>query len=291
MLQGIVIKAYNGYYYVQHDQIVTECKLRGRLKQERYSLVVGDKVLLKATEHSMGIIEEILPRQSMLMRPIVSNITQVIIVFAAVYPNLDVRLIDKFLVLAEASRLAAILCINKLDLADQDEINMLSKLYSGIGYQVYTVSARSGVGIRELQKTLYDKVTVFSGPSGVGKSTILNAIEPGLKLATGTLSEKIGRGKHTTCFTQLLPLSAGGFIVDTPGFSLTEFVQLPINELADCFPEMIVLEGTCKFGTCLHHHEPQCTIKNAVGKGIIARTRYQSYLEILNELNENKKGY
>ena len=291
MQQGIVVKAYNGYYYVQDNQKVVECKLRGRFKKERFSLVVGDKVLFEACEKCKGVIEEILPRQSMLLRPVVANVDQVVVVFSVAYPDFDQGLIDRFLVLAEASGLEPILCITKMDLADVSEIMGIVAMYSRIGYKVYTVSAVTGIGISELCKTLYDKVSVLSGPSGVGKSTLLNAIEPGLELATGELSKKNSRGRHTTRFAQLLLLSAGGFIVDTPGFSFTEFTDFPLNELSGCFPEMAELSSQCKFSTCLHNCETQCVVKTAVNAGLIARERYYSYLEILNELNDNKKGY
>lgn len=289
MLKGIIIKNYNGFFYVKYKQQVFECKLRGRLKHVYYSLVVGDRVFFNSTEFDKGIIVKILPRKSLLFHPKVANITQVIIVFSAVNPNFDLSLIDKFLVLSEASGFKSLICINKLDLCDVVEVELSLKFYSQIGYQINIVSAHSGVGIKKLQKSLLDEITVFSGPSGVGKSSILNAIEPGLKLTIGNLCKKNSRGKNTTCFAQLLPL-ANGFIIDTPGFSFTEFNNLRINELDNYFPEMTNLQYNCKFRTCLHHFESQCAIKQAVNEGIIIRTRYQSYIEILKKLIKNKDG-
>lgn len=291
MLNGIVIKTYNSFYYVQTAEVVTMCTLRGRFKKERFSLVVGDEVEYEMTGAGKGIIEEILPRRSMLRRPMIANIDQVILTFAAVSPNINTILVDRFLVSAEMSALEIILCINKIDLADADELEKLIAHYRGIGYKVVTVSAKNGTGIKELRTMLHDKISVFAGPSGAGKSTILNNIEVGLTLVTGELSEKIGRGKHTTRFAQLLPLSGGGFVVDTPGFSFTEFTDVTVHDLMHAFPEISELVSECKFNTCNHSREPKCAVKKAVEDGRIHELRYQSYLAILDEINANKKGF
>jgi ribosome biogenesis GTPase len=221
----------------------------------------------------------------------IANIDQVILTFAAVNPNINTILVDRFLVLAEMSALEIILCINKIDLADSQELQAIVTQYRRIGYEIITVSAKTDIGMNELRSKLQGKISVFAGPSGAGKSTILNAIEPGLTLVTGEVSEKIGRGKHTTRFAELLPLSGGGFVVDTPGFSFTEFGDVKTTELMYCFPEMIELIPDCKFSTCIHSREPQCAVKQAVSDGRIDEARYQSYLEILGEINTVKKGF
>lgn len=267
------------------------CTLRGRFKKERFSLLVGDEVKFTMLGDDKGVIEEILPRQSMLRRPMVANVDQVILTFAAVNPDINTVLVDRFLVLAELSRLKIIIGINKLDLANTDELSTLISLYRNIGYQVITLSAKHNIGINELKGLLSDHISVFSGPSGAGKSTILNAIEPGLKLNTGEVSEKIGRGKHTTRFAELLPLSGGGFVVDTPGFSFTEFNDVSEMELIECFPEIAKISPACKFSTCLHLKEPQCAVKQAVHDGLITQQRYDSYIEILTAIKEAKKGF
>ncbi|MCE5284949.1 MAG: ribosome small subunit-dependent GTPase A [Pelosinus sp.] len=290
MLTGIVIKAYNSYYYVQTADKIAMCTLRGRFKKERFSLLVGDEVEYTMTGGDKGVIEEILPRHSMLKRPMVANVDQVILTFAAVSPDINKALIDRFLVLAELSSLKIVLCINKTDLADSEEINEIALAYKRIGYPVILLAAKNGVGINALRTMLDDKISVFAGPSGVGKSTILNHIEPGLALVTGAVSEKIGRGKHTTRFAQLLPLTAGGFVVDTPGFSFTEFNDINENELMHCFKEFWEFIPECKFNTCLHFKEPKCAVKNAVLAKEITKERYDSYLEILTEIKANKKG-
>lgn len=291
MLSGIVIKTYNSFYYVQTAENVIMCTLRGRFKKERFSLLVGDQVEYEMAGVGKGIIEKILPRRSMLRRPMIANIDQVILTFAAVSPNINTILVDRFLVSAEMSDLEIVLCINKIDLADTEELEKLVQHYRGIGYQVVTVSAKAGIGISELRNMLHDKISVFAGPSGAGKSTILNNIETGLTLVTGELSEKIGRGKHTTRFAELLPLSGGGFVVDTPGFSFTEFNDVTPHDLMHSFPEISALVSECKFNTCIHSREPKCAVKQAVEDGRIHELRYQSYLTILDEINANKKGF
>jgi ribosome biogenesis GTPase len=267
------------------------CTLRGRFKKERFSLLVGDEVEYNITENDKGIIEKILPRRSMLQRPMIANIDQVIITFAAVSPNINTVLVDRFLVLAEMSDLEIVICINKIDLADNDELQPILDLYRSIGYPVITVSAKMGIGINELRNVLSGKISVFAGPSGAGKSTILNSIEEGLTLVTGEVSEKIGRGKHTTRFAELLSLSSGGFVVDTPGFSFTEFDNVKKNELMYYFPEISAVVHECKFNTCLHLKEPQCAVKQAVVEGSIREERYNSYTEILTEIQDKKKGF
>ncbi|GMA99637.1 ribosome small subunit-dependent GTPase A [Pelosinus sp. IPA-1] len=291
MQHGVILKTYNSFYYVKTNDKVIMCTLRGRFKKERFSLLVGDEVEYDITENDKGIIEKILPRRSMLKRPMIANIDQVIVTFAAVNPNINAVLVDRFLVLAEMSDLDIIICINKTDLADMQELEPLLALYRSIGYKVITLSAKLGLGIRELQNALSDKISVFAGPSGAGKSTILNTIEAGLTLVTGEVSEKIGRGKHTTRFAELLPLTTGGFVVDTPGFSFTEFDDVKKNDLMYYFPEIAAIVQECKFNTCLHVKEPQCAIKQAVLEGRINEQRYNSYIEILSEIQEKKKGF
>jgi len=287
----VILKTYNSFYYVKTNDKVIMCTLRGRFKKERFSLLVGDEVEYDITESDKGIIEKILPRRSMLKRPMIANIDQVIVTFAAVNPNINAVLVDRFLVLAEMSDLDIIICINKTDLADMQELEPLLAVYRSIGYTVITLSAKLGIGIRELRNALSDKISVFAGPSGAGKSTILNTIEEGLTLVTGEVSEKIGRGKHTTRFAELLPLTTGGFVVDTPGFSFTEFDDVKKNDLMYYFPEIAAIVQECKFNTCLHMKEPQCAVKQAVLEGRINEQRYNSYIEILSEIQEKKKGF
>jgi ribosome biogenesis GTPase len=288
---GRVVKTYNSYYYVDANGERVACSLRGRFKQERFSLLVGDEVIFTKTKDDVGVIEKILPRRSLLKRPAVANVEQAVLVFAAANPDLNSSLLDKFLVLAEQSRLEVAICINKADLAAPDALNELALKYENIGYKILFTSTKDLRALSELKKILRNKISVFSGPSGVGKSSLLNAIEPHLNLQTGQLSQKIGRGKHTTRFAELMPLSDGGFVVDTPGFSLTEFADIEASELAYYFPEFLPFMPSCKFNTCLHLSEPGCQVKQAVAEERIFSERYASYVDILQKIKEKRKVY
>jgi len=290
MLRGVVTKAYSGYYYVQTDSKVTMCTLRGRFKKARFSLLVGDEVEYAIIATDKGVIENILPRRSALRRPMVANIDQVVVTFAAANPDFSTILLDRFLVLSELASLETVICINKIELANIDELQIMLEPYRHIGYTVILVSAKNGIGIGKLRDLLYGKVTVFAGPSGVGKSSLLNAVEPGLQLSTGEISSKIGRGRHTTRYAQLLSLTGGGFVVDTPGFSLTEFDDINEIQLISAFREFSGLSAHCKYNSCLHIKEPQCAVKEALANGLISQQRYESYLEMLDNIREKKKG-
>lgn len=290
-LTGVVIRATSGFYYVKSGTHIIACKLRGRMKQNRYSVCVGDRVVYTATGDAVGAIEQILPRDSFLKRPEVANVNQAILTFAASHPRVDFGLLDRFLVLAELSEIPAVICINKIDMADPEELKPDLAIYERMGYPVLLVSAKTGVGIAQLQKILYDKVSVFAGPSGVGKSSLLNAIEPGLSLTTGELSQKIGRGKHTTRVAELLVLSGGGFVVDTPGFSFTEFIEMNPEDLRFQYREFRDILAGCHFSSCIHQKEPQCAVKNAVSAGTIAASRYESYCELLQEIQQTKRRF
>ncbi len=291
MQKGQVIKTYNSFYYVHTGTELVTCKLRGRFKKDRCAVVTGDYVMYERLDDGTGIIEQRLERRSMLLRPAVANIDQVIITFAAVEPDIHPLLLNRFLVLAEWSGIPEIvLCVNKIDLLPPMEAQNVLSLYEKIGYTVLRVSAHEQAGIEALREQLAHKVSVFAGPSGVGKSSLLNCVAPGLSLATGKISDKIKRGRHTTRIAQLLPY-AGGYVVDTPGFSSTELEKIEKNALAGYFPEFAPFLGGCRYNTCTHSHEPQCTIKQAVEEGKITSERYEAYLNILQEIAERKKDY
>lgn len=289
MPQGLVIRAYNGYYYVQTNGSLAECKTRGKMKKQREKVYVGDYVEYEALGQDKGVIEGVLPRKSLLKRPTIANISQVFLMFAIKDPDLNLKLLNRFLVLAEYSDIPITICLNKTELATK-EAEEIADVYQKIGYPVLLLSAHEKKNIALLKERLHDNITVFAGPSGVGKSSLLNLVDSTFELATGAVSEKIGRGKHTTRFAQLLPLAGGGYVVDTPGFSYTEF-EMQETELASCFPEFQPYSD-CRFSPCLHSHEPSCGVKDAVERGDISEQRYQNYLEILAEVQEaNKKKY
>ena len=285
--EGRIIKAYNSFFYVQVDKELVTCKLRGRFKKTRKTqgVVTGDKVLISRLPDGTGVVEEQLPRDSLLRRPAVANVTQVMLTFAAAQPDLHPLLLNRFLVLAEWSGLHnIIICVNKTDLYDGDVGGFLS-LYEKAGYKVLRVSAKEKQGLMELQQVLAGETTVFAGPSGVGKSSLLNTIDASLTLATGQVSDKIKRGRHTTRVAELLPYK-DGFIVDTPGFSAMELGEIPLEDLAHYFPEFRAFLGQCRFAPCSHTHEPDCGIKEALAAGEIAQERYDAYLTIYKEILE-----
>ena len=226
------------------------------------------------------------------MRPAVANIDQVIIVFAAREPDISSLLVNRMLVMAEWSGIQNIvICINKLDIADEESLNEILKPFEDIGYRLLRVSAKDGIGIDQLKEILNGKVTVFAGPSGVGKSSLVNAIDPRLSLATGVVSEKIKRGKHTTRAAQLIPVESGGTVVDTPGFSAADLENIDKQLLGSYFPEFRKFIPDCYYNTCTHSHEPDCAVKKALEDGHIAQSRYDGYINILNTINERKKAY
>ena len=285
--EGRVIKAYNSFFYVQTENELVSCKLRGKFKKTRKSqgVVPGDKVLIAKLSDGTGVVEEQLPRDSLLRRPAVANVTQVILTFAAAQPDLHPLLLNRFLVLAEWSGLKNILiCVNKTDLYRGDRAAFL-QLYEQAGYRVLRVSAKENLGIAELRQVLSGETTVFAGPSGVGKSSLLNALDANLSLATGQVSDKIKRGRHTTRVAELLPYEQG-FIVDTPGFSAMELGEIPLDELAGFFPEFRPYLGQCRFAPCSHTHEPDCGIKEALAAGKISNERYEAYQAIYKEIQE-----
>lgn len=287
-----VIKMYNGFYYLQvaGQEELLSCRLRGRIKRNKGAVVTGDYVEYQMMEDGTGVIESCLPRRTLLKRPAVANIDQVLITFAARQPDLNQLLLNRFLVLAEWSGIPEIvICINKCDLLEE-KADFLQD-YVQAGYKLLMVSAQEGQGIQELKNLLAGRVTVFAGPSGVGKSSLLNAVDSNLELATGKISDKIKRGKHTTRAACLLPLPEGGTVVDTPGFSAAELENIDKAQLAHYFPEFRPYIEKCYYNTCTHSHEPDCAVKEAVAAGAICQARYEAYLNILQTINERKKAY
>lgn len=287
-----VIKMYNGFYYLQvaGQEELLSCRLRGRIKRNKGAVVTGDYVEYQMLEDGTGVIESCLPRRTLLKRPAVANIDQVLITFAARQPDLNQLLLNRFLVLAEWSGIPEIvICINKCDLLEE-KVDFLQD-YVQAGYKLLMVSAREGQGIQELKNLLTGRVTVFAGPSGVGKTSLLNAVDSNLELATGKISDKIKRGKHTTRAACLLPLPEGGTVVDTPGFSAAELENIDKAQLAHYFPEFRPYIEKCYYNTCTHSHEPDCAVKEAVAAGAICQARYEAYLNILQTINERKKAY
>ena len=290
MRKAKVLKAYGGYFFVYDFETkeVYQCKARGRLKKEETEIIVGDKVKFEILQETEGIIEDRIKRKNKLFRPPIANIDQILIVFAIQSPKIDFKLLDRMLVLAEHLDLLPTICINKIDLIDSEQKSML-KPYHKAGYNLVYTSAKKGQGVDDLKDTFADKVSVLAGPSGVGKSSLLNALVPDLELETGGLSKKIDRGRHTTKRVELLSIGQG-WVADTPGFSSLKLKAITENELQFLFPEMNQYLNQCKFSPCSHSHEPSCAVKEAKNKGLISKTRYQNYLEFLAEIKENRKN-
>ena len=285
---GRVIKFYNSFFFVKVENLIIPCKLRGLLKRDKKigsEVCVGDFVDISRLNDDSGVIENVQSRRNLLIRPQIANIDRVILTFAFDAPKIHPLLLNRFIVLAEMSNISEIIiCINKIDLASDKNANFLAE-YESL-YKILRVSTISGEGIDNLREILSKGVTVFAGASGVGKSSILNAVDSNLSLKVGKISEKILRGKHTTRFSELLPFE-DGFLVDTPGFSAVELSEAGLNKnnLRYCFKEFAQFAEACKFrNMCSHSHEPACAIKNAVKRGEILQERYDSYISLLNEV-------
>lgn len=291
MQQGVVIKAYSSFYYVEINNDLWECRLRGKFRLTRETVFAGDRVRVKETGNKTGVIEEILPRTTVLERPPVANVDQVIIIFACADPDPQTELLDRMLIQAEAADLTPVICFNKADLVDDSAVAALTKDYVAAGYRVMVCSAKLGTGVTDLQEILQGHISVFAGPSGSGKSSLLNALHPGFKLKTGQVSEKIGRGRHTTRYAQLLTLGPGCLVVDSPGFSALYMPEINKMHLAELFPEFLPYLDRCKFNGCLHKSEPECAVKQGVEAGEISSRRYSHYLLFLDELSERERRY
>lgn len=285
MIDGRIIKGIGGFYYVKAaDNAVYECKARGIFRKDSIKPAIGDFVDI-SVENGKGSIEKIYDRTSYLIRPTVANIDVLVIVVASAEPDPNILLIDKLLVSSEEAGIAPVICINKTDVKSGDE---LSVIYEKAGYPVVQISAKEDNIKDALLPYIKDKTSAFAGLSGVGKSTILNIITE-TDLETGEISDKIKRGKHTTRHVELLELPEGGYVLDTPGFSSFEVNTIKATELYKYFPEMKDTEDMCRFAGCQHINEPDCAIKEKVESGEIAKSRYESYKELFNQLKNIKE--
>ncbi len=289
---GKIIKGIGGFYYVHVPANgIYECRARGLFRKKNIKPLIGDNVRINVLdeEEKLGNVEEILKRTNSLVRPTVSNIDQAVIVFAVSHPEPNYNLLDRFLIMIEDKEIEAVICFNKIDILPEEEVKEVIKQYEDTGYHVVSTSSIEGHGIQELKDTLYGKTTVFAGPSGVGKSSILNLIQDEMVLETGSVSEKIGRGKHTTRHAELICFHDDSYVVDTPGFSSLNVEDIDPNEVKYLFKEFATYEPDCKFKGCNHLNEPTCGIKDAVDQGKISASRYLSYTQLMEELNNIRK--
>ncbi len=292
MMQGKIVKGIAGFYYVHVvGSGVYECKAKGVFRKENIKPLVGDDVEIEVLDKKdmEGNIMKILPRKNDLIRPAVANIDQALVVFAVTQPEPHFNLLDRFLVMMERKEIPTVLCFNKTDIAEDPVIAELEQIYGGCGYPVLFTSAREEENIEELKQLLRGKTTAIAGPSGVGKSSLINLLQSEVKMETGSISRKIARGKHTTRHSELLVLGENSYIMDTPGFSSLYVNDFEKEELKYCFPEFAPYEGRCRFNGCDHIHEPGCAVKAAVEEGKIHRVRYEDYTEMYRELKERKR--
>jgi ribosome biogenesis GTPase len=289
MKTGVIVKGIGGFYYVDVEGIVYECRARGKFRLKNITPLVGDMADIDVDEASnQGYVLSIHPRKNEMIRPAIANVDQVMMVFAAKRPDINMSLLQRFLIYAEHIGLDIIICINKIDLDENQDYKEIAEVLRRIPYRVIETSTKMMIGIEELKEALIDKITVFAGPSGAGKSSLLNLVQTGLKLKTGDLSKKIDRGTHTTRHAELIKLGIGGMVADTPGFTSLELNDIEAEKLQLLFPEFERYTG-CKFPRCLHNKEPQCSVKEAVEEGSISKLRYEYYLTLLEELKDIRR--
>lgn len=291
-MRGKIVKGIAGFYYVHvNDCGIYECKAKGVFRKDNKKPLVGDDVVLDVLdeEKKLGNISEILERSSELIRPAVANVDQALVIFSIVKPQPNFNLLDRFLIMMEQQNLPCIICFNKLDMDEADSGKAYEQIYRQCGYETLLVSAGTGQGVEELKELLKGKTTTVAGPSGVGKSSLINRLQSDKVMETGSISEKIERGKHTTRHSELIAIEEDTYILDTPGFSSLSLFDMEKEDLAGFYPEFTEHEKYCKFGGCSHIGEPVCGIKDAVAEGSVSRMRYDNYVLLYQELKERKK--
>ena len=291
-MRGKIVKGIAGFYYVHAEDLqIYECRARGIFRRENIKPLVGDDVELEVLDQQEkeGNIRKILPRRSRLIRPAVANIDQALVIFAIRKPEPNFNLLDRFLIMMEQQGLPSVICFNKSDIASAQDRADLQSAYETCGYQVFFISVKEEEGLREVRRVLQGKTTTVAGPSGVGKSSLINCLYPQAGMETGAVSEKIDRGRHTTRHSELFALDGESYIMDTPGFSSLQLFDMEKEELKDFYPEFREYEDGCRFRGCVHVSEPGCSVKAALAEGRISKVRYHNYTVLYEELKERKK--
>ena len=294
MINGKIIKGIGGFYYVDTEKGLYECRARGIFRKNKITPLVGDRVSISVVdeENKKGVVEEIEKRDTELVRPPIANVDKALIVFAIKNPAPNLSLLDRFIVLAEKENLEIVIVFTKVDLdTDGELLGELKDIYEVSGDKVIAVSNKLKLNIDKIKEDLKENTVVFAGPSGVGKSSLLNEVDKNFELKTGEVSDKIKRGKHTTRHAELLKLECGGMVADTPGFSSLTLDDIDESELKEYFIEFDKYDD-CRFGSrCIHENEPSCAVKEAVENGEISKKRYESYIQLLNEIRSGKRRY
>ena len=293
MIEGRIIKGIGGFYYIETEKGLYECRARGIFRKNKITPLVGDfvKISVVDEDNKKGVVEEIQERKTELVRPPIANVNKALIVFAVKNPTPHLSLLDRFIVLAERENLEIVIILTKIDLDDDNTFEKIKNIYEPCGYKVIGVSNLENKNIDKVKEEIKDNTVVFAGPSGVGKSSLLNQIDSNFQLKTGDVSDKIKRGKHTTRHAELFELKFGGMVADTPGFSSLTLDDIEDIDLKDYFIEFEDYDD-CKFGSrCIHQNEPNCAVKEAVENGEIPKERYESYIQLLNEIRQGKRRY
>lgn len=291
-MKGKIIRGIAGFYYVHTGENgIYTCKAKGVFRKLQVKPLVGDDVELSVLDEvsKEGNVDKILPRSNTLIRPAVANIDQALVIFALQRPEPNLNLLDRFLIMMEQQNLPCIICFNKTDIVTEAEREKLREIYAPAGYTIVFTSAKDKAGVEQLKELLRGKTTTVAGPSGVGKSSLVNLLQPEIQMATGAISEKIERGKHTTRHSELIRIEKDTYIMDTPGFSSLGLFDMEKEDLRYYYPEFSDYEGACRFLGCVHVHEPDCAVKEALENGKISRIRYENYGLLYEELKEKKK--
>lgn len=289
-MQGRIIRGIAGFYYVYvAGEGVYECKARGIFRKDNQKPLVGDEVLLDKLEEGKGNITRILERRSRLIRPAVANVDQALVIFAVVKPRPDFNLLDRFLIMMRQQNLSCIVCFNKLDIDGEHKGREYCKIYENSGYRTLLVSAEKKQGLEEVRELLTGRTTAVAGPSGVGKSSLINCLQSQVVMETGDISRRIERGRHTTRHSELIALGGDSYILDTPGFSSLNLFDLEKEELSAFYPEFARFEKNCRFAGCSHTAEPDCGVRKAVAEGVIESVRYDNYCLLYQELKQRRK--